>query len=186
MGFRRGQGVTTSGRPYKFASDLRYHGDEFLVENYYDQLEILTRRGFALWDIVHSCQRPGSLDSNISKDIPNEIPEFCSQHAPTLRRIVLANGTSGFKFFQKHFGDWLRSGKLHVLEKGETEESYKQQSVGNNPNELPIFVISALAVSPAAARYSYAEKRDFWEDYVYQPGLRNHREDPACIKDQPL
>jgi hypothetical protein len=28
-----------------------------------------------------------------------------------------------------------------------------------------------LTVSPAAARHSYSEKRDFWDEHVYRPGL---------------
>lgn len=43
------------------------------------------------------------------------------------------------------------------------------------PTSGSVLVIPALAVSPAAAIYSYAQKRDFWDRYVYQPGLENHR-----------
>jgi hypothetical protein len=39
----------------------------------------------------------------------------------------------------------------------------------------PITIISALAVSPAAARFTYAEKRDFWDEHVYKPGLADHK-----------
>ena len=34
-----------------------------------------------------------------------------------------------------------------------------------------ITFVSAVSVSPAAAGYSYTQKRDFWEKFVYQPGL---------------
>lgn len=184
LGFRRGPGLTKAGRPYQFSSDLRY-GVDATVEKYEDQLEIMTRHGFALWDIVQSCQRPGSLDSDISGDQPNAIREFCQEN-PTVRRIVLANGSSGFKFFQRHFKTWITSADLHVCSKDECEERFQnpmQSDDGSddltNEEDLgpsrPIFLISALAVSPAAATYSYAEKRDFWDNFVYQPGLKDYR-----------
>jgi hypothetical protein len=197
----------STGLPYKFASELRFDESDILP-TYEEQLQALTSKGFALWDIVQSCHRDigGSLDSAICEDEPNAIPAFCVEHRHSLRRIVLANGTSGWKFFKKHFGTWMDESssssndnngegvvvkvvrgeddleKLLLLvearaEKDDDDLTDDKSSSSTSPSSsspVTIWVIPALAVSPAAARHSYAEKRDFWDKYVYQPGLNDH------------
>ena len=144
-------------------------------------------KGFALWDIVKSCKRIGSLDSNIENEIPNDIRTFCTIH-PTIRRIVFANGSTGSPLFIKHNLDWLAIGQLQPLSNHTVSEnlfrnvcnpkSSTNRKTENNTNAskgecTTITLISAISVSPAAARYTYKEKRDFWERYVYQPGLKD-------------
>ena len=159
------------------------------MPSYQDQLHVLTSHGFALWDIVQSCERPSnsSLDSHISQDQPNDIPHFCHQHRHSLKRIVLANGTSGYSFFKKHFAQFLKSGEWQLVDtkKGDDGKSSNPKTKKTNsplPREnknSPLLIIPALAVSPAAATYSYIEKRDFWEKHVYQPGLQDFLAPPA-------
>ena len=50
----------------------------------------------------------------------------------------------------------------------------KSAAATNNPRPGRIQVISALSVSPTAAKYTYKQKRDFWEEYVYGPGLLDY------------
>eukprot|EP00980_Cylindrotheca_fusiformis_P001343 scaffold338_cov116-Cylindrotheca_fusiformis.AAC.8 len=129
-------------------------------------------KGFALWDIVQSCDRPGSLDQDITDDEPNDIREFCGAH-PSIRRIVFANGGTGCKFFKKHFKDWLDTGELIPSSNKASQDAFKKWAVKSASNTNAIECIVALAVSPAAARFSYEEKRDFWEKFVYAPGLKD-------------
>lgn len=167
-------GLTTSGKPYKFTSHLR-HGEDRIIP-YLHQIETLASRGFALWDVVRSCQRKGSLDADIRLEAPNDIREFCQAH-PSICRIVLANGGTGSTMFNKHFKEWWKTGQLKP-----GEDDYSQKAFGNVHSRLTkndksepaagITCISAISVSPAAAKYSYQEKRDFWEEHVYMPGLR--------------
>jgi G:T/U-mismatch repair DNA glycosylase len=190
LGFRRATAVSpSSGKPYKFADDLRYK-DESDIIPYEKQIETLAMKGFAMWDVVGSCERPGSLDQDIRNEKPNDIRGFCQQHASTLRRIVLANGGTSSTLFTKHFRDWLESGELQALEGHDASEKAfgkailkgegKRKKQGGesvteaDSNTHKIALISALPVSPAAARYTYAEKRDFWETNVYKPGLDDH------------
>lgn len=170
LGFRRADAKTKAGTPYKFASSLLYEN----VITYKEQLEILTHSGFALWDIIESCERPGSLDSDISKDQPNDIRGFCQAH-PTVKRIVLANGQSGCKFFSRHFKDWLGSGELTLVDEPKTQKALCKYlpKDSEDMSSSPIQLVGALAVSPAAASYSYEEKRDFWMTHVYEPGLKH-------------
>jgi hypothetical protein len=150
------------------------------ILSYQEQLKVFTSRGFCLWDIVQSCHRPGSLDQDIKDEVPNDIRAFV--HAqPSIRRIVLANGASGCKFFVKHFQEWLvESGELypanHELSLKAFGKLCRASSASGKPVERRIELVCALAVSPAAARWTYQEKRDFWKEYVYAPGLKDLEE----------
>jgi hypothetical protein len=117
--------------------------------------------------------------------------EFAEQHSDSLQRIVIANGGTGCSEFIKHFKDWLGSGELQPLRGHEPSEKAFEKVIeqerqkrmdsdddGSDGDKVDgdsrgkiITLISALAVSPAAARYTYDEKRDFWDEYVYRPGL---------------
>jgi len=192
LGFRRGTGVSPSTeKPYKFAADVRHADDSILA--YPQQLTKLLESGFCLWDVVAACERPGSLDQDIRKAEPNDIYALCQAY-PSIRRIVLANGGSGSKEFISHFTEWLASGQLVVTgnDNGDEDEDdgYSAKAFGPVLKRLSnkkkkssaeaklqwtsphtISLVSAISVSPAAARFSYAEKRDFWDRFVYQPGL---------------
>lgn len=196
LGFRRGSGVSPStGRLYQFTSSLRKNTETdqpYNILSYKEQLETLVISGFALWDIVASCQRPGSLDQDIRDEIPNDIFAFCREH-PSVQRIVFANGGTGTQMFVKHFSSWLSSHQLVVadhpphasaaaallgkaIQKASKNMGNSSLQDDNNTKQgwsshSPIALVSAISVSPAAARHSYSCKRDFWEEHVYRPGL---------------
>jgi len=188
LGFRRGTGISPStGTPYKFTPQLRsdQNGNEFIILPYEQQLEKLVSSGFALWDVIGSCQRPGSLDQDIQNEHPNDIVGFCRAH-PSIRTIVLANGGTGSSLFVKHFADWFATGQLVSAAEHEASQKAfgsaikkhtKMLNGGDNmsregwTSDYQITLLSAISVSPAAARYSYEEKRDFWDEHVYSPGL---------------
>ena len=77
LGFRRAPGKKANGDEYTFVKHLKFGPDQIIA--YDEQVKIFLDHGFALWDIVASCERPGSLDSNIKKEIPNEIRKFCEE-----------------------------------------------------------------------------------------------------------
>jgi double-stranded uracil-DNA glycosylase len=54
----------------------------------------LVRQGIALWDVIDTCDRPGSADSRIRQPVFNGIGEFLTLH-PTLRLIALNGSTAG-------------------------------------------------------------------------------------------
>ena len=56
------------------------------------------------------------------------------------------------------------------------EPGTSSTTTANSTQRRTIVLISALSVSPAAASYSYLEKRDFWDEHVYQPGLAMYRD----------
>ncbi|MDD4136751.1 MAG: DNA-deoxyinosine glycosylase, partial [Methanoregula sp.] len=61
---------------------------------YPDRIALLTQHGIALWDVVRTCERPGSADSRIRKPLPNDIAGFARAH-PTLRFVALNGSTAG-------------------------------------------------------------------------------------------
>jgi hypoxanthine-DNA glycosylase len=167
LGFRRDFGKKIDGRSMKLCSDLRY-GESHVIP-YEQQVNVLCQHGFALWDIVASCSRKGSLDSAIKSDKPNDIRAFVKQH-PTIKTIVFANGKSGLDFFNRHFKKWWETGE--IIFKSSSDEFKVIKSA--KPNAIKC--ICALSVSPAAATVTYKEKRDFWDEFIYSPGLKFHEE----------
>jgi G:T/U-mismatch repair DNA glycosylase len=103
LGFRRNTGISPKGVPYQISVELRQANNEDLrILPYRNQLATLVSHGFALWDAVASCERPGSLDSDIKDEIPNDVVSFCRAH-PSIRRIVFSNGGTTARLFAKHF-----------------------------------------------------------------------------------
>ncbi|HEX3001142.1 MAG TPA: DNA-deoxyinosine glycosylase, partial [Methanoregula sp.] len=47
---------------------------------YRDRTALLSKRGVAIWDIVASCERKGSADSQIKKPVPNDVSGFFRKH----------------------------------------------------------------------------------------------------------
>ena len=171
------------------------------ILTYQQQVQTLTRNGFALWDLIQYCEREGSLDTNIRNETPNDIFDFCQTH-PTIRRIVLANGQTQCKLFVKHFKEWwedeigqyndekdkLSNSSLppllipadNLISRKAFGKRYSKRIDEDNDNDdfkgrRKIECVCMLGVSPANARYSYVEKRENWEKYCYLPGLKDKR-----------
>ena len=60
---------------------------------YPDRVTALNSRGIALWDVIASCQRSGSLDSAIEEGELNDLAGLI-QRVPTLRAIAHNGGES--------------------------------------------------------------------------------------------
>ena len=57
------------------------------------RVALLERHGSALWDVLQSCEREGSLDSAIRRPEPNDF-EGLFRRCPGIRRILLNGGTA--------------------------------------------------------------------------------------------
>jgi hypoxanthine-DNA glycosylase len=68
--------------------------------SYQDRIDALTGRGVALWDVVHSCRRAGSLDAKIDKATltVNDFGPLFARH-PGIQRIFV-NGLTAFDLFE--------------------------------------------------------------------------------------
>ena len=72
-----------------------------LPERYAARTEMLLRAGIALWDVCQSCQRAGSLDSNIRQEQPNPIDTLLARY-PSIRAVCF-NGQAAARLYRRHF-----------------------------------------------------------------------------------
>jgi hypoxanthine-DNA glycosylase len=76
--------------------------NENFTEDYMERITILKKHHIALWDVIDSCERKGSLDSEIKNEEANQIAELVEQH-PNIKAIF-CNGGKSFKNLQKVLG----------------------------------------------------------------------------------
>jgi double-stranded uracil-DNA glycosylase len=107
---------------------------------YQTRLKILRASGIALWDVLGSCVRKSSLDSNIESDsaVPNDFKSFFSQH-PNITHVFF-NGAKAEQCFLKYVYPSLRSTTLQY-------------------QRLP-------STSPANAGISYEQKLLAWRSAI--------------------
>jgi double-stranded uracil-DNA glycosylase len=81
---------------------------------YTERVTRLKSQGVAVWDVLQACEREGSLDSNIRREVPNDFAAFFAAH-PRLRTVAL-NGGKAAASFRKHAARHLPDGTaLHAL-----------------------------------------------------------------------
>ncbi len=68
---------------------------------YAERLEALIAHRVALWDVLESCQRPGSLDASIKRAsaLPNDFAGFFSQHMQITQ--VFFNGKAAAELYRR-------------------------------------------------------------------------------------
>lgn len=103
---------------------------------YEDRLACLLKSGIALWDIVASGVRSGSLDQHIRDESPNDIQALLKQ-LPQLQ-LICCNGGASYRYLKRYFPYLWNIRELSV-------------------RQLP-------STSPAAARYTYAQKLSAWRE----------------------
>jgi TDG/mug DNA glycosylase family protein len=102
-----------------------------------DKRQACEEKDILLWDVLQSCQRPGSLDSAIQKPLANDFESLLKPY-PHLKTIAF-NGQAAEKLFKK--------------------EVLKKQHL---PKDL-VF-ITLPSTSPAYAAISFEDKRLFWQE----------------------
>ncbi|WP_347217380.1 DNA-deoxyinosine glycosylase [Chryseobacterium sp.] len=76
--------------------------NEEFTEDYSKRIETLKKHHIALWDVIDSCERKGSLDSEIKNEEANQIAELLEDH-PNVKAIF-CNGGKSYKNLQKLLG----------------------------------------------------------------------------------
>lgn len=82
---------------------------------YESRVAQLKASGVAVWDVLHTCIRPGSLDSSIEKGsrVPNDFQSFFKQH-PSIK-LVGFNGAESEKSFTSYVLPHLDTGDIRFV-----------------------------------------------------------------------
>lgn len=73
-----------------------------IPDNYEERLQVLRQAGIGLWDAIARCERSGSLDATIKREVPNDFGALFTEY-PQIQ-CVLFNGGKAFTVFKKHVG----------------------------------------------------------------------------------
>lgn len=76
--------------------------NEEFTTNYQERIRILEKHHIALWDVIDTCERKGSLDSKIRNEEANKIEELLNSF-PNIEAIF-CNGQKSYKNLQKILG----------------------------------------------------------------------------------
>jgi hypoxanthine-DNA glycosylase len=113
---------------------------------YADRVSALTDAGVAVWDVLHDCIRPGSLDQNIARE-SEQANDFSGLFRELEHlRLIAFNGKAASQIFMRHCGDLLA---IH--------------------DQLTTVVLPSS--SPAHAALNLQEKLEIWQSLLlpYQP-----------------
>ncbi|WP_404985422.1 DNA-deoxyinosine glycosylase [Chryseobacterium sp. M5] len=79
---------------------------EEFTEDYSVRINILKKNHIAIWDVIDSCERKGSLDSEIKNEEANQIEKLLENY-PNIK-AVFCNGGKSYKNLQKLLGKNFR------------------------------------------------------------------------------
>lgn len=118
---------------WKIAAEL--FGAAYSFESYDAKLSLLLENGVGLWDVFASCDRDGSLDSDIRNAVANDFESFLKFH-PKITALYF-NGNKAYQSFMTAFKNKAFVQKLTLV-------------------PLP-------STSPANARLTFADKIKAWK-----------------------
>lgn len=76
--------------------------NEKFTTDYDERIKILEKHHIALWDVIDTCERKGSLDSKIRNEEANDIRQLLKNY-PNIKAIF-CNGQKSYKNLQKIMG----------------------------------------------------------------------------------
>ncbi|MDH5308806.1 MAG: DNA-deoxyinosine glycosylase [Gammaproteobacteria bacterium] len=122
---------------------------------YPGRLERLVEARIALWDVLASSERPGSLDAAIRRDsaVPNDFAAFLGAHARI--QCICFNGQAAASLFSR-----LVANEAGVPLSG-------------------IRLVTLPSTSPAHAALPFEAKLGHWADAL-RPVIRNHSSSPGA------
>jgi len=127
---------------------------------------IFTARGYALWDVLHQCIRPGSLDKDVTEDVGNDIKGMVAKY-PTIERIII-NSKKSATFFLKHNKNWLLTEGVFHCGNDFAREVFGKVVKTSRKTGIELLVMHST--SPAHTT-SYDEKLQQWVDECYRPHM---------------
>lgn len=116
------------------------------------RIRALRAARIALWDVLHSCVREGSLDSGIERDTQsaNDFPAFFRGH-PKISHVFFNGGTAEACYRRQVMG-WLEGGPIGYARLPSTSPAHASRSFaeklrawrailsagGENPRNIPL------------------------------------------------
>lgn len=76
--------------------------DKPLPDNYEEKINLLIENNIAIWDVLHSCEGSGSLDSDIKNEKPNNFKKFFKEY-PQINHIFFTSQKAA-EFYKKYVG----------------------------------------------------------------------------------
>ena len=97
--------------------------------SYEQRLRSLRARGIALWDVLHSCYRKGSLDAAIKNGSVkvNNLDALFRRH-PRIR-VVLFNGGTAERYYKRHVLPAIKDGKIKHIRMPSTSPAHAAVSL---------------------------------------------------------
>jgi hypoxanthine-DNA glycosylase len=147
LGSMPGEASLRAGQYYAHPQNLfwRIMGELLGIDHaspYEQRVEALRLSGIALWDVLRSCRRKGSLDSGIDGGslVPNGFATFFRSH-PQITRVYF-NGAKAEECYRRHVLPGIGADSIEYL-------------------RLP-------STSPANASIPYARKLEMWRAVTRQ------------------
>jgi len=81
-------------------------------EIFEEKVNVLLQNNIGLWDVLESCQRKGSLDTNIKNQKENDFKALFAEF-PAIKTLIF-NGKESHRYFMKKFGQ-LDGITYHVM-----------------------------------------------------------------------
>ena len=76
--------------------------NENFSEDYLEKIKILKKNKIAVWDVIDSCERVGSLDTKIKNEESNDILQLLKKYQNI--KTIFCNGGKSYKNLQKIVG----------------------------------------------------------------------------------
>lgn len=129
-------------------------GEDFSI-SYEAKIKLLLKNNIAIWDVLMHCEREGSLDVNISDEVPNDFKSLFEKY-PNIKSILF-NGAKAKALFQKYFS--IDKTKIyHDLPDSGNEES-DTANWGFYLKDLP-------SSSGANTRMTQEQKNHIWKKEI--------------------
>jgi len=135
---------------------------------YAERLARLRTSGIALWDVLHSCTRAGSLDADIDEVSlrPNDFAGFLREH-PQITHIFF-NGSKAEQCFLKYVLPGLRTNYEWRMTNDEVPPAHS--ACDNNHSMRGLHLQRLPSTSPAHAGLAYAKKLAAWRGVLRRSG----------------
>lgn len=75
--------------------------EQEIPSDYEGKIYLAKQHEIGLWDVIQCCERQGSLDSAIKKEVPNNLPALFERYQQI--ELVVFNGGKAYTTFKKYF-----------------------------------------------------------------------------------